>query len=144
MPARNPAIALRAGSRLLLPLLLASACTEGLPSEPLPAAVALEVKPVETQLPDGQSMQYRPVLLDQSGKPLSRLPTGTHLQWTVSDPTIASIDGNGAVRALRPGTVSVSASLVANASGSVVPSPPTSRWPATARATRTATAAAGA
>ena len=121
MSVRIPA-ALRAGSALLFSALALTACQDGLPSEPLPAAVTLAVKPVETEMPDGSTMQYQPVLLDQAGNRMTRLPTGTRLRWSVSDPSIATIDDTGLVRALEPGRVTVTAELVAVATGDVVPS----------------------
>ena len=120
MSVRIPA-ALRTGSALLFSALALSACQDRLPSEPLPAAVSLAVKPVETEMPDGSTMQYQPVLLDQAGNRMTRLPTGTVLRWSVSDPFVATIDDTGLVRALNPGSVTVTAELVAVATGNVVP-----------------------
>ncbi len=122
MPTRTPATPLRAGSIILF-LLPLVACQQDLtPVESFTSVISMDVKPIEAELDDGQSMRFEPVLLDQNGKPVKGVPSGMSLRWSVSDPVVASIDQAGTVTARRPGAVTVKAELVSTATGDAVPS----------------------
>jgi uncharacterized protein YjdB len=70
-----------------------------------------------------QTVQAQAVARDSSGYVL----TGESVTWTSSDPTVATVDNNGLVTGVGPGTVNITAtagSVVSSAVGLTVVNPP--------------------
>lgn len=94
-----------------LPLLLAAAVgcngggTEPKPQpRPDPVPTTLSVGPDDPSLTDGSTRQLTATVVDQNGAVMTSLPAGTALGWLSRDASVASVDANGMVTALRPGT----------------------------------------
>ena len=75
-----------------------------------PSAVLIEPSLIE--LESGSSTTLRLVLLDASGRRLSRIPTGMSIHWDSEDRSIANVDAEGTVTARLPGVTGVTASVV--------------------------------
>ncbi|HEX6370698.1 MAG TPA: Ig-like domain-containing protein [Longimicrobium sp.] len=72
--------------------------------QPDPVPTTLAVSPAEPAVPDGGTRQLTATVTDQRGNVMSTLPGGAVVAWTSRDAAVASVDGNGLVTALRPGT----------------------------------------
>lgn len=92
----------------------------GLPSqgggdggETVPAIVSLQVTPATATVPVGFEQQYLAEVLLDDGSVLD-VTSNPSLNWSSSDPAIASIDKSGRASGLSSGRVTITASGVAN------------------------------
>ncbi|CAN5830415.1 hypothetical protein BH23GEM8_BH23GEM8_07380 [soil metagenome] len=109
--------ALLRGTAALLVLLLQLSCSDGTEASPVPATVQLSASTLSVA--DGESSRLIATVLDQSGAPLTSLPSGVTIDWSSSDPSIASVTG-GYVTGNRPGSAEITVSVgTASASASV-------------------------
>ncbi|MBA2670651.1 MAG: IPT/TIG domain-containing protein, partial [Gemmatimonadetes bacterium] len=105
------------GTAALLVLLLQLSCSDGTEASPVPATVQLSASTLSVA--DGESSRLIATVLDQSGAPLTSLPSGVTIDWSSSDPSIASVTG-GYVTGNRPGSAEITVSVgTASASASV-------------------------
>lgn len=83
------------------------------PPVPDPVPTAMAVSPAEPSVADGGTRQLSATVTDQRGAVMTTLPGGATVAWVSRDANVASVDGNGLVTALRPGTAWVRASVAA-------------------------------
>lgn len=100
----------------LLLIAAAAACNGGgtdpdPPPEPALVPTAMTVSPAQPAVPDGATQQLVATVRDQKGAVMTTLPGGATVGWTSRDGTVASVDGNGLVTALRPGTAWIRAGV---------------------------------
>ncbi|MFN8581009.1 MAG: Ig-like domain-containing protein [Gemmatimonadaceae bacterium] len=70
------------------------------------AAVSIEANPAT--LRPGQSSQFTATAVDDQGNPVSGAGSAT---WQSSAPSVATVDGNGTVRAVTVGTTAIQATI---------------------------------
>jgi len=76
-------------------------------SEALVAVTPMVVKPQSVAIVEGDTTRFSATAVDNQGDTLG----SPALSWSSSDTTRATVDSNGAVRALKPGTVTIRASV---------------------------------
>src|SRR5687768_13719645 len=74
--------------------------------EPVGTPVGIVMGPLQAAMGVGDSIAFSAVAVDSAGG-----PTRHRLTWTSSDPSVATVNERGVVKALRPGAVTVSASV---------------------------------
>lgn len=79
------------------------------PSPPSPVPTSIQITPASVDLAIGETAQLQAQVLDQKGAVLSPLPTGTTLTWASGDTTRLTVDASGLVRAVRPGSATITA-----------------------------------
>jgi len=85
-------------------------------SESLVAVTPIVVTPKSKTLVEGDTTRFHATVVDDNGDTL----VAPHISWSSVDTVVATIDSNGVVRALKPGEVSIRASIPnASAAGSV-------------------------
>lgn len=88
--------------RFLLAILAAAGCSD-LASQPERVPGSLELLPSDAIVLEGEAVQYRVRVSDESGAAFSRIPAWAAPRWTVSDPTVASVNAEGEVIGLEGG-----------------------------------------
>jgi hypothetical protein len=76
-------------------------------------ATSISISPDTATASVGGSQQYKAVTEDSSGNKL----TGVPLIWKSSNPSVATVDGNGVANAVGTGTTSITASVTYNSGG---------------------------
>ena len=77
---------------------------------------SVSIRPAETSLEAGQSIQASAEALDANG---NRVPD-VSITWSSTDPSVLSVSDNGLVRAIQEGTASVEATVPSGLFGSLV------------------------
>lgn len=97
----------RAASLLLgLVLFSTSACGDGGPTEPDPVATTISVTPGTANLEAlGSTTQFSAAVRDQSGQAMS----GISVNWSSSNPSVASVSSNGLATAASVGSTTITA-----------------------------------
>lgn len=108
----------------VLPLvgLLLAACGD---STQAPVVVSVAMSPDSTDLGVGEMVTFEATPLDGAGNPV----TGQVVQWTINDPTVATLSTSGTATGIDPGFALVHATVngvVGQAKLLVVPGPPAS------------------
>jgi hypothetical protein len=83
----------------------------------------IEVSPPEASVQVNATTKFNATVYGENGVPL----TGRQVEWSSLDPNLASVDGNGTVRGLAPGTARIRASAegaMANATVHITAPPP--------------------
>ena len=75
--------------------------------EPDRNPTALSVLPIDTVLTKGHTAALRAVVTDQNQQPFTPLPTWARTAWSISDPQILRVSGDGSMEGLRGGEVTV-------------------------------------
>jgi uncharacterized protein YjdB len=70
---------------------------------------AVKVSTTSTTVNGGAQVQMTATATDSSGRTVE--VAGSAIQWTTSDGTVASVDGNGLVTTIKPGTVGITATF---------------------------------
>ena len=73
--------------------------------DPAALVASIEVTLASSSLQPGQTTQATAILLNQSGDTITRA-----VNWSSSDPTVATVSNSGLVAAIAPGTVTITAS----------------------------------
>jgi serine/threonine-protein kinase len=88
------------------------------PAPPTPVAVGrIEVQPGQSMLEIGGSLQLEALLKSADGAPIT---DGREVVWKSSAPSIASVTGAGAVRALRVGKATITATAEGNKATAII------------------------
>lgn len=104
---------LASAGALLAAALLAGGCDSSKPSEPAPTAAAVRVAADSVRLFTGEGAVIAASAVDARGNPVP----GAALAWSSSDTAVAVVDPAGHVLGVRPGTATVSVSLVGGSGG---------------------------
>ena len=75
--------------------------------EPDRNPTALSVLPIDTVLTKGHTAALRAVVTDQNQQPFTPLPTWARTAWSISDPQILRVSGDGSMEGLKGGEVTV-------------------------------------
>ena len=75
--------------------------------EPDRNPTALSVLPIDTVLTKGHIAALRAVVTDQNQQPFTPLPTWARTAWSISDPQILRVSGDGSMEGLKGGEVTV-------------------------------------
>jgi hypothetical protein len=103
---------------------LVSACAEG--AGPGAPVASVDVSPQSAPVQVSTTIQLTATVRDSNGVQLN----GRHIDWSSSDPTVATVNGSGTVTGVLPGPVSITASSEGNRERrqiTVMPGPAT-RW----------------
>lgn len=102
------------GRRLILSCAMVgiAACAEFVvPTSPERLVRALRMSAQQLTIDDGQTTRLTVTALDQTGQAFSGLPAGTQVVWSSTASDVASVDDTGLIRANRPGTAQIQASV---------------------------------
>jgi hypothetical protein len=75
--------------------------------EPARDPTALSLAPIDTLIVEGHPAALRAVVTDQNQQLFTPLPTWARTAWTISDPLILRISGDGSMEGLKGGEVTV-------------------------------------
>jgi hypothetical protein len=92
-----------------------SSCVDaGNPLGPVDPQATVRISPENLSLRDGDTAYFTATVYDKKGHVLDPLPAGMRVVWSSDNPQIASVSGEGLVRALRPGQARVKAEFASS------------------------------
>jgi hypothetical protein len=68
----------------------------------------VEVDPQTISMETSDTVRVQAVVVDQSGRAYTQIPTGYQISWSTSEPLVAEVE-DGLIRALRPGQAIITA-----------------------------------
>ena len=75
-----------------------------------PSSDAFDLAPSAATIERGDALDIQTRFMDSAGNP-DAASEGHYIEWVSSDPTVATVDANGHVEALRSGTTAISATV---------------------------------